>query len=120
LPFLVLHSGLLAPVWILAIYTLASGAGMTSRWLASRPMLRLGEASYALYLVHSPFDSYLRELTERGLFPPLPAGRGLAIYLVLAVLFSLALFRWLENPARKFIRQRSVARSGRAAVAAIA
>jgi peptidoglycan/LPS O-acetylase OafA/YrhL len=111
LPFLFLHTGLLAPIWVLAIFSLASDHGSIARLLGSRPAIHLGEASYALYLIHSPLNAYLDELTDRGLLPQLSAGWSLLSYLALALLLSLAIFYWIERPARKFIRKRARAAS---------
>nr|WP_269112548.1 MULTISPECIES: acyltransferase [unclassified Streptomyces]AIE54244.1 PauY24 [Streptomyces sp. YN86] len=78
--------------------------------MANRPMLRLGEASFAFYLVHGIVLTYLRELIghERELTPAqgvLFALSALAVSLVLA----LAMHRWIESPAvRRWGRVRPV------------
>lgn len=48
------HNGLLAPAWALVVFGLAHG-GTPARWLGSRPIVRVGEASYGLYILHAPF-----------------------------------------------------------------
>jgi peptidoglycan/LPS O-acetylase OafA/YrhL len=106
LPFVLLHTGLLAPAWVLLIYTLASGTGVVARLLGSAPLVRLGEASYALYLIHSPVDAYLGAFLARRPSARVGAPLELALYVVLSVALSLAIFRWVEAPARGAIRRR--------------
>jgi len=77
------------------------------RWLSSRPIILLGEASYSIYLTHM-----LVFLIVCGSQGPLPGDLASAIYLyarlivALAVigLLSIALFTWLEDPARRALR----------------
>ena len=104
------HGGLLAPLWGLVIVRLADGVGPVARLLGSHPMVRLGEASYALYLVHSPLLGYQR-LLRRFLalrFPELGMAPALQLLLFLAVALGLSvlLFRRVEEPARRAIRAR--------------
>lgn len=47
------HNGLPSPAWALVVYGLAHG-GPSSRWLSARPLVRVGEASYGLYILHFP------------------------------------------------------------------
>lgn len=110
LPYELCHDGLLAPLWAALILRLASGDGWATRLLGSQPMVRLGEASYALYLVHSPLLGYQRLL--RGLlkarYPELATASALQLLAFLAVALGLSflLFRRVEEPARRLIRAR--------------
>jgi peptidoglycan/LPS O-acetylase OafA/YrhL len=109
LPYLLCHNGLLAPVWAALVLALASGRGPAVRMLGSRPMVRLGEASYALYLFHSPLLGYHQLL--RGFLrlraPGLttPAWLQASAFLVTAIALSLLVFRRVEEPARRAIRR---------------
>jgi peptidoglycan/LPS O-acetylase OafA/YrhL len=64
-----------------------------------RPLAKLGEASYSLYLIHSVVGIVLIELLSKVI--PWP----LAILLVTAAMIalSLALFRWVEGPGKRLI-----------------
>jgi peptidoglycan/LPS O-acetylase OafA/YrhL len=111
-PYALCHSGLLAPLWAVVILRLASNAGPVARLLGSQFLVRLGEASYALYLVHSPLLGYQRLL--RGFFrvryPDLsvPSAVGLVAFLAIALGLSFLLFRRVEEPARRWIRARTL------------
>ena len=108
-PYLLLHDGLLAPLWAAVILVLAQGGGVAGRALASRAMVRLGEASYALYLVHAPVLGYF-VLARRwlGMRHGVEGGAllQLAIYLGLVIPAALFLFRRIEEPARRALRRR--------------
>jgi peptidoglycan/LPS O-acetylase OafA/YrhL len=111
LPYLLLHGGLLAPLWALVIFALALGGGVPGRLLSTRGMLRLGEASFALYLVHGPVLAYFGDATRfvrarSAYLRGLPFHWFLLGYVVTAVAVSLAIFRWVEEPARRAIRAR--------------
>jgi peptidoglycan/LPS O-acetylase OafA/YrhL len=95
----------LAPALIALIYLLGRGGGLVSWVLARPPLVALGEASYALYLIHEP----LWHVVERALAPA-PDGGGFptllycAAFIVLACALALAVHVWIERPARSAIR----------------
>jgi peptidoglycan/LPS O-acetylase OafA/YrhL len=109
-PYALCHAGLLAPVWAIVLIRLADGVGPFSRLLGSQPMVRLGEASHALYLVHSPLLGYHRLLHGflKARYPELAVPPALPLLLLLAVALGLSflLFRRVEEPARHLIRAR--------------
>jgi peptidoglycan/LPS O-acetylase OafA/YrhL len=114
-PFVLLHTGVLAPVWALVIYVLAAGDGAIARWLGSRALLRLGEASYALYLIHAPLSVYFQKALEgRGV--PIGPGWSVALYVAVTVSMSLAVFHWIEDPARRYLRLKGPQTGARAVV----
>src|SRR5262249_55110929 len=65
LPELLLHDGLLAPLFAVLVYGLACGGGLLGRLLAAPVLVRLGEASYALYILHVPMRSWLYRALQR-------------------------------------------------------
>lgn len=75
-------------------------------------MVRLGEASYALYILHSPLYFYLRMADHQS-------GLGLAVssvgtffagYVVVSIGVSIGVFLWMEEPARRWLRTRLLRR----------
>jgi peptidoglycan/LPS O-acetylase OafA/YrhL len=97
---------LLAVVWATLLYSIASAPqSATARILGGRPMVLLGEASYAMYLLHLPIwflaDHYLPvpspEQTERCWI-------YIIVYFCVLVGISLLAHRLVEEPARRLIR----------------
>jgi peptidoglycan/LPS O-acetylase OafA/YrhL len=97
---------LLQPLaFAVAIYSVArTGAGGVV--LGGRLAILLGEASYAMYLLHVPVARYLgvifRRTIESGAFGVV----GLIGYVVLVIAISIVAFRWFELPARNWLRKR--------------
>lgn len=88
------------PAAVLIFCLAAAPASLASRWLATKPMLLMGEASYALYLCHY---GMLRRL-NLGKLPPdawLPAT---ALTILFAVVFAIGLHIAIERPARELLR----------------
>jgi len=77
---------------------------LTTRWLATRPMIVLGEASYAFYLIHMSVGADLFV----GLFAD-GFGKKAVILWVLGVTFvtatAIGLNIMVETPARRFLRR---------------
>lgn len=106
LPFALLHNGLLAPAFALLVVGLGAGGGALARLLGSRPLHALGEASYALYILHVPvylWSLHRLPFIELGLPHGWP---GVALYLVLVTLLSVAVRQRVEEPARRWLLRR--------------
>jgi peptidoglycan/LPS O-acetylase OafA/YrhL len=100
IPYLLLQGGLLAPLFAVMIYTLACGRGIVCKLLSQPAAVRMGEASYALYLIHMPLSWYVtRGLRAIG-WPRIEAWIGLAGFVAIAVASSLAVFALVERPSR--------------------
>jgi peptidoglycan/LPS O-acetylase OafA/YrhL len=93
------NNGLLAPVFAGFVWALSVIPTPLSRWLCGRWLVALGNASYALYLVHMPILSlfvHFRWVTH-AFYP---------VYLALCVGLSLLSFRYFETPARLWLLER--------------
>ena len=106
-PYLLLHGGLLTPLFALLILGL-SGSHPISSLFSWRPLLLLGETSYCLYLLH--FNTFILihryHLPERlhvAAFDP-----WISYLALLAIAY--AAFHLVENPARKAVLRRFSAR----------
>ena len=91
-----------------AIVTLsAGGAGLFSRVMGWAPLLLLGEASYTLYMIQRPFESYFRFFSERVTRTTMDQSDGLlGVYIALLIALSVFIFRTFETPLRRRIRDR--------------
>jgi peptidoglycan/LPS O-acetylase OafA/YrhL len=109
----VLHNGLLDPLFVALVLGLAGGTGALAHLLARPRLVVLGEASYSVYILHSPVFLWLKGAVTVALFGRIPAGdRTLndSLVFVLAhcvVLIAVALLTFcaLELPARRWIRR---------------
>ena len=112
-PKLFWHNGLLDPLFALAIFCLGwTGihARPSTSWLSFRPLVTLGEASYALYILHAPIRGLLLG-SVKGLWPALPetvvaSSLMFCLYLSIAIGASILTFRFVETSARRWIKQR--------------
>ncbi len=87
------------------LLALALDRGPVARLLATRPLVWLGDASYATYLVHFPLLVALK-LVAVG--EDLQIGPLLfAAYLLVLLGLSGALYRWLEKPAQRWLNGRA-------------
>jgi len=75
------------------------------RWFTRPSLVRLGEASYALYLIQMPFLEWAGRLKTAA---ATPAGYGVATALVLVMLcaVSLGLHHAVERPMQRVLRSR--------------
>ena len=103
IPYPILHTGLLAPVFALLIFGLASEPAWT-RFLSARPLILLGEASYSLYLLHSVPIAMLTFNYRLGNSPHIHL--IVTAYLVTICLVSVVVYLLIEKPARRLLRPR--------------
>jgi peptidoglycan/LPS O-acetylase OafA/YrhL len=102
-PYVLLHNGLLVPLYAVAILGLGRGGGPLARALATRPAQALGEASFALYALQDPLWRWTRTLVAGADGPPTRA--FVLAFAAGAIAVSLALSRALERPARRALRR---------------
>jgi peptidoglycan/LPS O-acetylase OafA/YrhL len=102
-PYLLLHGGLLVPLFSLLLLGLA-GPNPIASLFSIRPLVLLGEATFALYLLH--FNAFIlihsHHLPERLHLAAFDPWLSYVALLVLAY----AAFRLVETPARKAILNR--------------
>jgi peptidoglycan/LPS O-acetylase OafA/YrhL len=105
IPYLLLHDGLLAPLVALLIYGLATGGGFIGRMLSIRSMQLLGGASYALYLFHSPLNSYLTIAARYFDLDNRDGWDVLAVYVAAAISIAIVVYVFVEEPARSRLKR---------------
>lgn len=103
---LLIQSGYLAPVVAILLVAVACGARPFARVLRARPLIALGTASYALYIVQEPFQYYWSKIVKLDLGRP----AWFALFLVVLLAVSFAAERVVEVPARRRIIERFGAR----------
>ncbi len=100
----------LRPLNALVLVGLALGGGLLAGGLSCRLIVFLGKASYSMYILHIPLLWwYLR------LGPPLltwiPGVVLALVYLAWVVMVAAVVFRYVEEPANRYLRQRMLAPS---------
>lgn len=96
------YHGYLLPLWCIIVYQLAAGESHATRLLAHPLMVRLGEASYAMYLLHWPLSVVFERIpigvsTRDGHL----SGALFIPYVILLIGVSLAAYLVVEQPARR-------------------
>ena len=99
-PYLLMHGGLLTPIFAALVLGL-SGPHLISALFSWRPLLLVGESSYCLYLLHFNVFQLLHtyHVPERLHLAAFDPWLSYAILILLA----LAVFHFVEIPARKAI-----------------
>jgi len=96
---------LLMPLFAALIYTVAYNEGPIAAFFSLPPLLILGEASYALYLLHQPIWNWMNHLAPQ--LPLTGSVRSIGLYfpvfLCIALGASLITLRAIERPARAAI-----------------
>ena len=100
LPYIMIHGGLLTPVFAAIILGLAGPSPLASMF-AWKPLVAVGTSTYALYLLH--FNVFIL-LQQHHVWERVGLGRfDPWISYVFVVLLALAVRKWVEHPAQMAI-----------------
>jgi peptidoglycan/LPS O-acetylase OafA/YrhL len=101
--FLAAHAVVMI-VFSILIIALGAGLGLASRLLSSAAAVLLGEISYAVYLVHQlVYFVYAQHWLPGGTAPDYG---GWIICLLVTLVVSLLIWRFIETPVRRMVRNR--------------
>lgn len=120
-----LFDNLMTPLFGALVYLLAFQRGPLCRFLSHPRIVLLGEASYAMYILHNPLWNYLARLQNIAMvllnhhFPAGPAKPNIrtewnydmsaamfCFYLATLVGVSILVLRYIEEPARRLLRRK--------------
>jgi peptidoglycan/LPS O-acetylase OafA/YrhL len=107
IPKAFVHNGLFDPLFALLLFALASaGSNRRVRAFCHPALIRLGEASYALYILHIPIKGWLMGgiKTLHLSRDPRTLSMLLVVYVASTVVISLLTYRFIEVPARRFLK----------------
>jgi peptidoglycan/LPS O-acetylase OafA/YrhL len=93
------HNGLWAPLHGVLLWALAAGTpGWMHRLLGGPACVRLGSASFAIYMVHVPLYAWMLRLSgDVASWSLLPSAAFYLVYLMAVVVLGLALHRAVER-----------------------
>jgi len=97
------NSGFLAVVFGIVIFGAAGARGPLTRILSADTLVLLGEASYALYIMHWPMLVWWRLVTRKYLTFELSPIVDFVCYLALAMCLSVLIFLYVERPMRRYL-----------------
>ncbi len=97
------HNGMAAPLFAMLVLWLSCQSNGLSYGLRHSALIYLGDISYGVYLLQVPVSTLTFYANSRWLH--LPTGLHLLTYLFLLCLVAAASYHWIEQPARRFIRQ---------------
>ncbi len=103
LDYALVNNGLFAPLFAIIIYTLARDRGLMARVFSFRPLVVLGEASYAMYILQYPLAGWYSRLRGGTWMTTRLSVGVLTLYVVLLIGLSLSSFYLLETPMRRRI-----------------
>lgn len=105
-PYALWHNAFLAPLFALVVVALASGPTTVGRALSCRALVKLGEASYALYILHVPLLYWIAGVGERRTGEKVLERPAVALVsLVVIVALSRLVFVAVEAPLRRWLRR---------------
>lgn len=111
-PWFIAASGGLTPLFAILIWTLTVDDSFLARLLAWSPLVFLGEASYAVYILHEPIDHWAGVLVTWITHRPvtrimfdIPNYWVLILYIALVLSLCGLIYRYFELPARDRIRR---------------
>lgn len=97
-------AGAILPLVLLAFPALLL-LGLRLRWLESRPLVWLGDRSYAIYLIHMPLCDLFVKLHGQLGGSTAEVVLGWAGFVGMTLLLADLSLRWVEDPARRAIRR---------------
>jgi peptidoglycan/LPS O-acetylase OafA/YrhL len=104
LPEPLVHGGLLDPLFAV-LFVCAARSTLAETTLGGRPLVLLGRASFALYVIHKPVWFWLLRLMPRSVSPI--SVQMVAIYVAVALVLAALFYRVVEEPARRWLTSRA-------------
>jgi peptidoglycan/LPS O-acetylase OafA/YrhL len=98
-------NGATAPMMMVLIYSLACGRGVLAWFLATKPMVLLGEASYSLYLFHWPLWFIITDFLVNHLERFQKGPSHFVACVVPMIAACILTFKFLEQPANHFLKK---------------
>lgn len=96
----------LIPLFGAVIIGAAQAKGRIINLLSGRLLVQLGEASYALYILHMPMLFWYQWIAFRFGLRPLENQSGVILFILISIALSYAVYYGFERPARRWLMNR--------------
>jgi peptidoglycan/LPS O-acetylase OafA/YrhL len=109
-----------ADLWIVALFPLFILAvipnnNLVSRFLGSAPMYKLGEISYAIYLIHNQMNYFMLYLAKKfedfGMAHMISNILSMLLFATFVIVLSIFAYQFIEKPARNSINNLVISKS---------
>jgi peptidoglycan/LPS O-acetylase OafA/YrhL len=102
-----LADGLVVVLFAVLVLALSRPGPVSSALLGTRGAVYLGEISYSIYVLHTTVLLVMGQLAQRILPPSDPARWAfLGVYVIATIGCAHAVYRFVEEPARAYLRRR--------------
>ncbi|MBI5847661.1 MAG: acyltransferase [Nitrospirae bacterium] len=98
------HNGLLAPLFAIFLLALSLDSSKISEIMSSKPLMQLGEYSYAIYILQEPVHRFSLLVSNKIGLPP-DSGMRFYFFLILLLPFSSLSYHLIERPSRDIIKR---------------
>jgi peptidoglycan/LPS O-acetylase OafA/YrhL len=95
---------IMPPAFAALVLGLSDERGSIARALRAPPLQWLGVVSYSTYLSHYFLKQWTKFILVR---PGVPDGLPFGAYIIAVLLASALLYRWIEQPGQRWLRQRA-------------
>jgi peptidoglycan/LPS O-acetylase OafA/YrhL len=102
----VVSNAMFVPLFCVLILALSTGEGYVARLLSTRFAVLLGEASFAIYLLHVPVWRYYLHTVDAFLPGGAESLGGVTIFIVLICIISVVAYKHIEVPGRRSLSAR--------------
>lgn len=106
IPNVWLNNGLIAPLFALLIFTLGQGQGIIAKFLSLPIFIILGNASYAMYILHIPVLVWMHFISKVIGIGDSNSLSFFLFYILIITGVSVAAFYVIETPLRKVVINR--------------
>lgn len=104
--YALVNNGLFAPLFAFILFVLARDSSFLTQIFSRRWMMALGEASYAVYILQYPLAGWFARIRQGTWIAVKLDYAPLLVYTMLLVALSLASYKFLETPTRRWIISR--------------
>ena len=108
IPYPLAHNGVLLPLHGLVILGFALGGGPLTGLLSMKPLVFLGNASYAMYILHSAVGAWIDAVAKHVFSTELEGPGIMFVYVVVVIGLSSILYKLLEEPLNRILKRRII------------